>query len=214
MKTMRQYLAKLTQFLLWTPANALQLSATSHINSWELFSKFQKQEEFFQLKVVLIGVVGFATLLGVTSIPLQNLAEYKFAWVEYFVQYYSLVTAVGHVLLVSLAILGEYLQRFTVLQRPFIYAVTSYVAMIPLMTGLLFSRQMLNARLYLTATSLMYIVATVYFQKSFLISLFIWLTILLNGTIYLARSSEVEQVSQYACMTLHVLVSFTAWILN
>ena len=208
---LKQYLTRLSQFLLWTPANVLQLSTASDINSFELFSKFQRQEQFFQLKVVLVGVVGFATILGVTSIPLQTSTEYELPWTANVVRYYSLVIAVGHMLLVALVTLGEHLQRLVVL-RPCIFAATSYILIVPLMSCLIFSRQTLNTQLYLTSTSLMSIVATVYFQEFFLILLFIWLAILFNSIIYLARNSEVEQVSLYmhACMFINFTLSLYA----
>ena len=163
---LKQYLTRLSQSLLWTPASILQLSAASHINSFELFSKFQRQEQLFQLKVVLVGVVGFATILGATSIPLQTSTEYELPWAANVVRYYGLVIAVGHMLLVALVILGECLQRLVIL-RPCIFAATSYILIVPLMSCLIFSRQTLNTRLYLTSTSLMSIVATVYFQEFF-----------------------------------------------
>ena len=187
---LRQYLAKFSQFLFWTPANLL-LSAAGHISSSALFRTFQKDETFSQLKVVLIGVVGFTTVLGVTLFPLRT-TEYDLpsAGIVH-VQYYSLAVAVGHVLLVILAILG---QKLVIFHRPYVLAVISYVFLIPLMTSLIFTGQLLNARLYLTTISMMYIVATLYFQESFVISLFIWMVILNNSSIYLVRHSEVEQV--------------------
>ena len=188
---------RFSRFLLWTPANILQLSVMSRINSWELFNKFQRQEQFTQLKVVLVGVVGFATILGATSIPLQTITEYKLTSAAYIVRYYSLVLAVGHVLLVALAILGEWLPRLVVFRRPYIFATTSYMAIVPLMSCFVFARNTFNARLYLTTVSLMFIVATVYFQESFPVSLFIWLTIIINSIIHLANHSEIEQVSHH-----------------
>ena len=188
---LRQYLARFLQVLLWTPANFL-LSSTGHVSSSMLFSKFQMHEQFFQLKVVLIGMVGFATILGVSSILLQTI-EYSLPSAD-LVQYYSLATSIGHVSLVILAMLGQY-QKLMIFLRPFVFAVTSYVLLVPLMSTLIFTDQTFNAQIYLTSTSLMYIVATVYFQESFLISLFIWLAIFINCVTHLVNNSEVEQVS-------------------
>ena len=156
---------------------------------------------------MLVGVVGFATILGATSIPLQSFTEYELPWAADVVRYYSLVIAVGHMFL---AILGERLQRLVVFHRPCIFAAVSYVLIVPLMSCLVFSRLTLNTRLYLTSTSLMSIVATVYFQEFFLILLFIWLAILLNSIVYLAKNSEVEQVSLHAVYDVTLRLSLYA----
>ncbi len=193
----------LSRLLLWTPANVLQRSATSPVKSLELFSKFQRQEKFFQLKVVLVGVIGFATILGATSIPLQTPTEHKSTWAANFINYYSLALAVGHILLVILAILAE---RFQVCPRPYIFALISYVAVLPLFSTLVFTRQMLDIRLYLASTSLMSIVATVYFQQSFLVSFICWFLIVIGSTIYLARISEVEEVKLYVHACTFILI--------
>ena len=204
-KKLREYLARLSQFLLWTPANVL-LSDTGQTNSLALFSRFQRHEQFFLLKIVLVGVVGFAIILGATSFSPQS-TEYNFPLEADVIRYYSLAVAVGHVLLVTLALLGERFQRLVILRRPWIFAATSYMVLIPLMSCLVFTRQMLDARLYLTSTSLICIVATVYFQESFLVTLFIWLTILISSIIYFVRNSEVEQVSLPAYTYLpHILL--------
>ena len=152
------------QFLLWTPANVLHRSLTSHAKSWELFSEFQTKDKLFQVKVVLVGVIVFAIILGATSIPLQISAEYKYPWVASFKKYYSLAIAVEHMLLVLLAILAE---RYQVCRWPNIFAVISYLPILLLISSLTFSRQMLDLRLYLSSMSLISIVATVYFQASF-----------------------------------------------
>jgi hypothetical protein len=198
----------LSRLLLWTPANVLQRSSTSPVKSLELFSKFQRQEKFFQLKVALVGVIGFATILGATSIPLQTPTEHKSTGAANFINYYSLALAVGHILLVILAILAE---CFQVCPRPFIFATISYVALLVLMSSLVFTRQMLDAQLYLTSMSLMSIVATVYFQESFLVSFICWFLIIIRSTIYLARKSEVEEVSLYvhACMFILIRCSYS-----
>ena len=187
------------QFLQWTPANVLHRSLTSHAKSWELFSEFQTEDKLFQVKVVLVGVVVFAIILGATSIPLQTSAEYKFPWVVSFIKYYSLAIAVEHMLLVLLAILAE---RYQVCRWPNIFAVISYLPIVVLIAGMAFSRQMLDLRLYLASMSLISIVATVYFQASFPSSLFFWLFIAVNNTIYLAINSEAEQVSLHACIIM------------
>ena len=197
MKTKAELWRKFLQCLQWTPANILHRSPTSHAKSWESFREFQTEEKLFQVKVVLVGVVVFAIILCVTSIPLQTPAEYKLPWVAYYVNYYSLAIAVEHMLLVGLVILAE---RYQVCLWPSIFALVSYFPIIPLMSGMAFSRQMLDLRFYLSSMSLIFIVATVYFQVSFPFSLFMWLFIAVNSTIYLARNFEVEQVSLRACI--------------
>ena len=194
---------RLFRFLQWTPANVLHRSLTSHAKSWELFSKFQTEDKLFQVKLVLVGVVVFATILGATSIPLKIPAEYKIPWIVSFIKYYSLAIAVEHMLLVILVILAESRQ---VCRWPAIFAVISYLPILVLMSGMAFSRQMLDLRLYLSSMSLVSIIATVYFQVSFPSSLFFWLFIAGNSTIFLARNSKVEQVSLHACIIMiHIM---------
>lgn len=190
LKKLREYLARC---LLWTPANIL-LSDSGQTNALALFSRFRRHEQFFLLKIVLVGVVGFAAILCATSFLLQS-TEYSFPQASEIIQYSSIAVAVFHVLLVVLALLGEYFRRLVILRTPWIFAAISYILLIPLISSLVFLNQMLNARLYLTLISLLYIVATVYFQESFLVTNLVWLATFIRTIVHFVTVSEIEQVS-------------------
>ena len=196
--------------LFWTPADLLH-STAGHANISALFRKFQQNEQFLQLKIILTGVITFVTVLGITSLFLQT-TDYDLPWVAETVLFCSLAAVVIHVLLAALALSGRYFRRLTIFHRSWFFAAISYIPIFLLMSSIVFTGRMFNGRLFLASTSLMYIIATVYFQEFFLVSDLIWLTIFSNGVAYLFvhPQTKVNQVSLVLVASIIIMGVLTA----
>lgn len=192
-KKLRQVLATFSQFLSWTPAAVVLHDHT--ISSSVLFSKFQRHETYFQLKVVLAGIAGFLITFAITAYFPQR-PGYDLPW-HNDIPLYSSVVAAFHLVLLMIALLKQHLHKLVIFRKPWVLSAVSYLVLVPVISGITFTStdRLFNARLYVMSSSLLCIVATLYYQQSFPVSAFVWCTVLANCTINLIKNSNAEEVS-------------------
>ena len=178
-----------SKYLLWTPATFL---VSGHISSMMLFNRFQKNETYFQLKILLVGIIGFTAVFGISSQAETN--HHTLPW-DKRTNFYAMVIAVVHVLFVVTALLQRYLHRLVIFRNPLILATLSFVVLNPLIVNLSFTDGMINSRLYIIASILLLFVATLYYQQSFIMSAFIWTFVSIVRIAYLIDISSAAEVS-------------------
>ena len=187
---LKDILSKWHHLLLWTPASFL---VPGHISSLALFNKFQRNEIYFQLKVLLVGIIGFTAIFGISSQAIN--VRHALPWNKT-TSNYAIAIAVVHVLLVVIALLYRYLQRLVIFRNPWTLTIISYVILNPLIINLTFTKGMINSRLYIITSILLLFVATLYYQQSFIVSAILWITILIVRIAYLFNNSSAAEVSQ------------------
>lgn len=178
----------LIRLLSWTPVDVL---FKDPISSLSLFSKFKRHETYFQLKAVLVGIIGFTALFALTSLGSGHISDLPWSGKAH---YYSVVLSCICVLLLTIALLEQRLRRLVIFRRPWVIAAVSYVLLIPLMVHLNFVEGTLNGRLFIVSSSFVLFIATVYWQQSFALSVFVWLSMLVTRMIYLIRNYNVAEV--------------------
>ena len=195
-KNSRQLLAYFCRLLSWTPVTYF---LSDDFRPSELFGKFQRQETYFQLKVILAGIVGFAAIFGVSFLGSGG----NLPW-DVLVQYYSLAVAVAHALLVMLTLIEPYLYRLVIFRRPWILALVSYLVLIPLLSKITFTTGgLFTERSYILSSTLLLFILTLYCQQSFLTSACAWLMVLTSRASYLVRRFTAAEVSKNCIIILN-----------
>ena len=197
-KKLRQFLTCLFRFLSWTPVTYL---LSDDIKSSVLFGKFQRQETYFQLRVILAGIVGFAAIFGASLLGSSD----DLLW-DVEVQYYSLIVAVAHGLLVMLTLIEPHLYHLAIFRRPWILAIVSYVVLLPLISQITFTTEgIFNERSYILSSTLLLFITTLYCQQSFLMSACAWMVVLISRAGYLVRRFTVAEVSKIAFLLFLII---------
>lgn len=197
-KKLWQFLTCLFRLLSWTPVTYL---LSDDIKSSVLFGKFQRQETYFQLRVILAGIVGFAAIFGASLLGSSD----DLLW-DVEVQYYSLIVAVAHGLLVMLTLIEPHLYHLAIFRRPWILAIVSYVVLLPLISQITFTTEgIFNERSYILSSTLLLFITTLYCQQSFLMSACAWMVVLISRAGYLVRRFTVAEVSKIAFLLFLII---------
>lgn len=190
-KILKKVVAIFLRVLYWTPAVFL---FSDRINSLPLFNKFKRNEVYFQLKVVLAGIVGFTAIFGASFQTGDPHFTDVLPW-GIDAHYYSCVVSILHVFLVAIAIQQHRLHRLVIFRSPWILAAVSYLLLLPLIIKLTFNDGIVNSRLYVISSSLLLFVATLYYQQSFIVSAMLWSSIYITRILYLFTISSAALVS-------------------